>query len=374
MVYFVVFLISIFFARLCEGAENRTLRLLFGSLSVLCPSLLAGLRDQGVGYDTYVYSDVAISEVYASRNDSIFAFISTLFDGDYTFEPLFIFLNYLGLSFSDSVTSVFLVCSLFIVGMAFKAMYDYRDKASLPLMMLVFLFLYFNISLNIMRQTIALVIALNVFIALEKKQWVWACVLMALLFGAHSTAFVFLLFFFLYYVYKFDKTQKIVLLVLFSILGGFTLFDILIELFINLNILPTKFVAYMASQGETAVFKTALLYGWLSWAMMMYSYRLILETDKRELTFITNVKLLANVLLLASMLNVWVFRMSYYMAIFDVLFVPRVIRLVVEGDNERRGRILGLVLILLIVFYWYWSIIHNNENETYPYKSAILGI
>ena len=97
------------------------------------------------------------------------------------------------------------------------------------------------------------------------------------------------------------------------------------------------------------------------------------EESNREIIFIFNVKLFNNLLILASAVSMWAFRMAYYFGVFDILFIPRIIRFVSEKD-ERKGNFLTVVFVLLISIYWYWSIIHNNENETYPYKSEILGI
>lgn len=366
---------SIFFARLCDGSEKWTYRLSFAIFTVLTPALLAGLRDYGVGHDTTIYVDDTYREILEYKDLGLLTFLRAAVDGEFTQEPFYCFLNYIGLQLGPEVNYVYFVVSLVTIALVFNAIYLYREKASMPLMMFAFLFLYYNISLNTIRQTVAIALALNVYLYLERKQWITSAVFLVLMLLSHTTSVVFLLFLLLYVAVQ--KRAGINVLIGLVLVVPITLMmlDELILLAISLNIVPTRFAVYMADEDETAVMKTAILFGWIVLGAMLWGGYSLLKNEEtsRETVFVFNVKLFSNLLILASTVSLWAFRMAYYFGVFDILFIPRVIRLISEED-EKKGRFLTVLFVGLIVFYWYWSIIHNNENETYPYKSELLGI
>lgn len=374
-IYIFVFLLSIFFARLCEVSDKKIYRFVFAAFSVLFPALLAGLRDYGIGHDTTIYVDYTFREVLDYQDASLWTFLKAAAEGEFTQEPFYCFLNYIGLQFGSEVNYVYFVVSLVTIALAFNAIYLYREKASIPLMMFVFLFLYFNVSLNIIRQTVAMALALNVFLYLERKQWVAAIAFLIIMLFSHTTSVVFFLFLLLYVAVVRGASKKVITILILVIPVSLMMLDYMILLAISLNVVPKKFMIYMIEEEDTAVMKTAILFGWLVLGMMYLYGRTLLRNDKtsRETIFIYNVKLFSNLLTLASTVSLWAFRMAYYFSVFDILFIPRVIRLVSEED-EKKGKLLNAFFVVLIIFYWYWSIIHNNENETYPYKSELLGI
>lgn len=374
-IYLFIFLLSIFFARLCELSDKKIYRIAFAALAVLLPALLAGLRDYGIGHDTTIYVDYTFDEVSDYQDVSLWTFLKAVVGGEFTQEPFYCFLNYVGLQFGPEVNYVYFVVSLVTITLVFNAIYLYREKASMPMMMFVFLFLYFNVSLNIIRQTVAMALAINVFLYLERKQWIAAIVFLIIMLFSHTTSLVFFLFLLLYVAVVRRAAKKVVTFLILIIPVSLILLDYIILLAISLNVVPKKFMIYMMEEEETAVMKTAVLFGWLVLGAMFLYGRFLLKKDEtsRETVFIFNVKLFSNLLTLASTVSLWAFRMAYYFSVFDILFIPRFIRLVSEED-ENKGKLLNTFFVVLIIFYWYWSIIHNNENETYPYKSVLLGI
>ena len=342
---------------------------------MLIPALLAGLRDYGVGHDTIIYVDDTYREVLDYKDAGIWAFLNAAIGGEFTQEPFYCFLNYIGLQLGPEVNYVYFIVSLVTIALVFNAIFLYRDKASMPFMMFVFLFLYYNISLNIIRQTVAIALALNVYLYFERRQWKTSIVFLVLMLLSHTTSVVFLLFLLLYAAVMRGAAKKVIIALALVIPLSIVMLDNLILLAISLDIVPARFAVYMMEEEEeTAVMKTAVAFGWLVLGAMLWCGRSMLKNEEksREAVFIFNVKLFSNFLTLASAASQWAFRMAYYFGIFDVLFIPRVIRIVSEED-EKKGRFLTIFFTVLIIFYWYWSIIHNNENETYPYKSEILS-
>lgn len=375
LIYLFVFLLSIIFTVLCEGSEKKIYRIAFALLAILIPSLLAGFRDYGVGYDTQIYVDDTYREVLDYRDSGLWTFFEAVLDDEFTQEPFYCFINYIGLQLGIEVNYVYFVVNFVTIALVFNAIWIYQEKASMPLMMFVFLFLYFNISLNIIRQTVAIALALNVYLYLEHRRWIMALVFGVLMFLSHTTSIVFILFLLLYVAINRGVGFKIVIGLFLVVPLVFLMLEDIVLLAISLNLVPTRFINYILEEEETTVMKTAVAYGWLVLGAMLWGGYTFLKKENyfREVYLILNVKLFSNLLILASIVSLWTFRMAYYFGIFDILFIPRIIHLVSEEDEEK-GKMLTYFYVILIIFYWYWSIIYNNENETYPYKSEILGI
>ncbi len=375
LIYIFVFAISVFFTRLCEGSERKFHKFAFASFAVLIPALLAGFRDYGVGHDTTIYVEDTVLEVLDYKDSDLLTFIKATIEGEFTQEKVYCFLNYVALQIGSEVNYVYFVINLVTIALVFNAIYLYREKASMPLMMCVFLFLYFNLSLNIIRQSVAMALALNVYLFLEQKKWKTAFGFLAVMLLSHNTSVVFSLFLLLYAAIHRNALKKVIFGIILIIPVSLMILDYLIMVAISLNIVSLKFMVYMIDEEKTAIMKTAVVFGWIVLGAMFWFGRSFLKKKEtsREIALIFNVKLCSNILILASTISLWAFRMAYYFGIFDVLFIPRIIRLVYEED-EKKGRLSSLLIVSLIILYWYWSIIHNNENETYPYKSALLGL
>lgn len=375
LIYIFVFLLSIIFTIFCEGSEKKSYRISFALIAILIPSLLAGFRDYGVGYDTQIYVDDTYREVLDYRDLGLWSFLKAMLEGEFTLEPFYCFINYIGLQLGIEVNYVYFIVNFVTIALVFNAIWLYQEKASMPLMMFVFLFLYFNISLNIIRQTVAIALALNVYLYLEQRRWIMALVFGVLMFLSHTTSIVFILFLLLYFAINRGVGFKIVIGLILIVPLVFLMLEDIVLLAISLNMVPTRFINYILEEEDTAVMKTAVAYGWLVLGAMIWGgYTFLIKKEYfRETYFILNVKLFSNLLILASTVSLWAFRTAYYFGVFDILFIPRIIHLVSEEDEEK-GKILSYFFVILIIFYWYWSIIYNNENETYPYKSEILGI
>lgn len=377
-IYLFVFFISLLFTLFCEKTKLKPCRILFAIIAILAPALLAGFRNYGVGTDTgSFYFKVTYNEVFEYKDCGLWSFLKATIGGEFTQEPFYCILNYIGLQLGAGENYVYFVVSLFTITFVFNAIYLYKEKASMTFMMFLFLFLYYNMSLNIIRQSLAIALSLNVYLYLEKKQWIKSLLFLGLLFLSHTTAIVFLLFLLLYVAKKIKVKRYLIIALIAVVPISMIMLNELILIAIDFGIVPERFVAYMVGEADTdlSISKSMVAYGWFAFgAIFVYGYPLLKDRNiSKEIVFVFDVKLLSNFLILAGAVSIWAFRMAYYFSVFDILFLPRVVR-AVSCKNRLKGRILAILISGITIFYWYWSIIHNNENETYPYKSKILGI
>lgn len=204
--YIVVFMISIGLFALSDRVKYTQRKpIVFISVMALC--LLAGMRAVGVGTDTRVY----LMPVYeaAKRSHSIGEYLNSSFHAftwttDYVkdMEPLFPLLVLIVTKITGSLYCVQTILELCVILPLYVAVR--KDKnTSLGMAMFVFCMAFYNPSMNMMRQSIAMslgVLGFEYWKNAEKKN-AFICVIIAFLF--HTSSLLILLIYLLYdYIVK----------------------------------------------------------------------------------------------------------------------------------------------------------------------------
>ena len=94
IIYICVFILSITFTYFAEKSRNKINFILCSFIAILIPSILAGIRDSGIGTDTQVYVDSSwyIIETYA--NQSITIFIKDILNNNIQLEIAYNLIGY----------------------------------------------------------------------------------------------------------------------------------------------------------------------------------------------------------------------------------------------------------------------------------------
>lgn len=187
--YIVVFSTSIivYFSDLVKTSRvvniRSTSKFIFWS-ALFIPVVIAGYR-YDVGADFFSYE-----RIYYRLTHSGMSLIENI---QYTrYEPGWIALNHFVKAVFDNSTYVFVISALLTWGVFLKSIYNYRDKISIGIAVLVLFTSFYNISFNTIRQTIAIAfVMLSIRPMLEGRFWKFAFpVLLAGCF--HYTALIFL--------------------------------------------------------------------------------------------------------------------------------------------------------------------------------------
>ena len=156
--YFLVFIIAIFLAVLSDRffLKNKKLSIVFAILSIVMLSIFAGIRDFSVGTDVIDNSVYRFGRELSS--DTFFGKIDTYNHFEYGYS----FLNFVVSRFTNDF-HVFLfvhqpILSIVVYAIAYREKREHGTKIWLSVM--TYLFLWFNTSFNIMKQSIALFIQL----------------------------------------------------------------------------------------------------------------------------------------------------------------------------------------------------------------------
>lgn len=375
--YLFVFFFSILFTFLAQVVEKRNngkaLFYVFSAVAVLLPALLAGFRDSGVGTDTKIYVDNVWSQIRRVRDFS--DFLHKYGAGHFKdIEFIYLLLNYVASWFGRSVGLIYFLANFVVVLLIYITAYQNRNRVAMWLVMFIFLFGYYNQSLNLVRQTIALAIGVYSFQYLENKKWIKFIIALIFIRLAHNTGIFYLGFAGAYWiaVRNYRSKSLVLILTLLSSIFLFIYFDIIIGFLVVSGILPVKFLYYMS--GDTIDYTSQFIYHFLLGVILFVIYFMHRNSEEKDnLLSYSYVNLLGAILILTAFISVWSFRVAFYfLFICDILFLPRALHWLNKKHKIEYIVMITAVLSLVAVF-WYKVYIVNNDNDTYPYKSEVLG-
>lgn len=384
LIYLIIFLFSILFGHFsnCLSHKNKHGSYVCLSIAILLPVLLAAFRDPGVGSDTLGYvEDVWSHIVWLGTWEG---FCLDFINGDfYDIEPVYLLTNWISYMCGDDIHWVYFFTSLCIVAPIYITAYNNRKSAPVWLSITLFLLLYYNLSLNMIRQSMALSFCVYSFKYLEKRRWKPLVLWLIIIMFTHNTGIFYLAFLFFYRVYKMNKgilRRFLIRMTYAGLVCIFLFFNSLLLLLIALGVIPEKFMLYLAIVGEQEIDLTTTLTFLFILSVLSFIY-LIMKKRKSstgdlmsDVDLCFQVKLIGTILFTTSLVSRWAFRVSYYFnSPADCIFLPRTIALL-RSRNLTLYKLLIAALIGFCLFAWYWGTCVTMLNEVYPYKSAILGI
>lgn len=218
MIYVVVYAISVLLIYIVYNKkQNKTIKafLILGALSL--PIILAGMRKIGIGTDTVGYAKSVFQLAMNSRN--LTEFFSTTIMFNFTtvtvskWELGYVLFVYFITKLFHSYQIMLAVTHAIIIVLIYKGLHVYKNKISVWLGMLIFYFLFYASSLNLMRQWMAISIVFFAFQYLLKNMKKTYIVLVLLATSFHYSAILGLAIMFLYYFLINDKKKYITVFV-----------------------------------------------------------------------------------------------------------------------------------------------------------------
>jgi hypothetical protein len=374
MIYYLVCfsssLLLLWFGQKIRHGQCEPFRWLVYGIALLIPAILAGVRDWSVGGDVLNYAYPVFKEACVIPHIGGF---STMYEG-------WIGTGYLWLNFALSqATSNFNVILFFIILIeiifVFFAIYQWRDKFPIWLGMLVFYAFFFNLSLNVIRQCLALSIAFfGIKYIFERKFLFFAFwVLLGYLF--HNSAIIVLAYYPLFwYANKYTSKKSILLLsVIFLSLIIFSN-QIFIPLLYSLSgIVPradaiANYIAYIDK--DSSGYKNFIYFALLAF-LFLYKRKIILKN------FLNIGHFLEIVIIITAIAQLMTFVAGEWAARFIIVpnwllcfSIPVVFYSYIKTFPRA---IINLAVIFYCFFYWYYIFIYLGFNETRDYSSSILS-
>lgn len=360
--YFIMFILSALFFYLAEKSNKRTM-VVFNAIGLILPILLAVLRKDEVGIDVKTYMLPTLEAADNSSNLNEFIQLKSLsntwgtLDIGYALIIYFCskhFFSLMGLFFINEFLCI--VPIFFAAKLYNKYICKYNQERKLPiwLVMLVYLFLFYNSSLNQTRQAITMSLAMLIFSLTLNKKYIFSCLIFVFSYTIHSSTIVIIGILFIYLIcrYKIKFLQN--LLIIFSILFLFfynQIFNLAINILIKIGIVRDKYIGEII--GGSSGFNMSFL--WL--LTILYLLFITIFMKQKYKTWIDNFFLLNVIVSLGMMFFASAYssfgRLQQYFLYFLIFIIPEF--LFILRDKTSLDFWLHLGIIFLFIFA-YWAI------------------
>ncbi|MDE6432735.1 MAG: EpsG family protein [Lachnospiraceae bacterium] len=363
MIYFVTFMISVLFFYVGNKTSSKSVKRVLHIVALFLPILLSAFRAVSVGRDTgfYAYPVFRIAKTY----DSFFSFIG--YDG---LEPGFLFLEYVGANIFDSFPFVLGSMQFITNYCVYRTICELGEEKNLPVGMLVFYFLGYGSSLNVIRQYAAAALILLAFAYLKNKKYVLCCVMIGLAYLFHTTALLAILFIGIYFiVYNkqvFYIFLTLVLIIAYHVITSWKeVFPIIFKYVTVWRINYSAYLDYysMGDRNETAILLALI-------SILIVGINMIKDNSEwnRFLLMMSIIYLVGQPMV--EQINV-ISRVLIYPSIILVITYPMLNNIIrIRYINHRKYNLAAGILCVLLFASWYYTVILNNANEIIPYEFA----
>ncbi len=375
MIYVICFIISALCVKIYPinlKINKKQININFGMyMFAILPAALAGIRAPNVGVDvrTYVISAFERLSTYNS--------IKSVFDYHNLELGYECYVYIVARLFSDLHWVHFFSALLILIGV-YCFISNFKYKVSVFMAVFAFLCIYFNQSLNTVRQWMAMGIymfAIQYILKGEKLKYFIFCFVATLF---HSSAIVT---FFIYIIYRFlinSNTKKERWKAVFVIIGVIFLviaLEEVMQIATLLGLLPSKYLEYFQNEeGQSSMFMQILCRLPLILGYMVF-YKILIKRDSRnKAVFIFLLIDLIFSSILSSTLG-YAGRISLYFGLWQIIGISQLYKVLLSLNNKNEFKfIIAVLFVGVLLIYWNYYYVIRGFSGTYPYSSDIITI
>lgn len=351
-------------------------------LAIFIPAVVAAGRAETIGTDVRTYAEPL--QKFANLNNNFADYINfqgILNNGQpfQRFEKGYVTLIYLASRVTPKLWLNFFITELLILGCVVLGLIKFNKIRNISIGLGIFIFFtfFYNLSYNLIRQSIAMFILFYGFSYLVEKDWIKYIITIFVAFLFHSSAIVGFLFMLIYWL-LYRKTKKnlyfklsneyilsrqAVLSLFFSLAIIVFLFSpsIIREILNTFNL--SKYISYLPSAIHGSWIELIIRLPFL--AILLLEWK---DNRDNKLRYFYLVIIVLDICLSQlsgndSAATMFGSRISWYTSVFYIYIMADML-------NEKRDNktfLLKLLLILYLCIYWYIFIGVLNYNETVPY-------
>lgn len=350
--------------------EKSRYKIMLILIAVILLSLLAGFRDVTVGVDTSGYALScyrAAEKVQGFRQLVDYMFNSSLAKV-YEVEPGYLFIVFLGTKlFRGMFGPLFLTALIINAGVLF-GLYRIRKNLSFNMAAMVYCFMYYVVTYNMMRQWMAMaVVIFGIRYIFDRKPFKYLlCILVAMCF--HQSAFIALALYLIFIVMERVHLRFASAIVIGLAVIGVMAYQTIVNWLVANGMLTTKFLHY--AEGESvSFFLPELLVRLPAIVICSVMYIPMKQKDSHHPYWFALMIVEAIIAQLHSVMD-YATRIGAYFSVAQMVELSTVCTV---GDRKQRTMVKMLVLAYAVL-YWFVMYIYFGYNGAYPYTSSILGI
>lgn len=369
IIYLSVFCISLL---ACYGSyilemkrsDSKLLIFLLASIAVVVISILSGCRDYSIGTDVLVYGNAWFQHAVEMRGNFT---LYTQWATSSSIGYLYAVFNYIVAHFTNNPHWFYFWYSLIentIVYFAIK-----RNKDIIPPILgwATYLFMFYNMTLNVLRNGMALVIILWGLKYIREQRLVKYLITVCIAYLFHNTSILAIIPYFIYFFVKDHKNMnKYLFIKKLSIVFGALLivavFDQLVGVLLSHNLLSDRYELYVQS-GTSGGF---IIHLFLACIPIVILYIIQFRKDSDDFNMFESYLFIATIIGLMTRKLAYLSRVTLYFDIYLILAVPFIF---LHGRVFRWKNININNIILFIYLICYWLIVYGymDSGETTPY-------
>ena len=365
MVYIVCFALSFLFAWLANNkAKNKVVFVLFSVLSISVVVALAGLRDFSIGIDTDNYLTMKLYWDGAIKSATLKEYIFDYIGGGYT-EPFFALLIGVIAQMTGNFRLFLFIAHLIIILGIYIGAFRLRKHINPEWVLIIFYLLFFNQSLNIIRQYMAMAIVFAFFADILERKYIRYSIVVIIAIQFHIisiVAFGLLLIHFLFYAPVKLGTPFQRKIAFVSVLGvGVLSFKPLVRFAIDVGLLHKKYDFIFERDKSPAIIVMGMLAISLATTVI---FRKEMRQKSQHYDYMQLCSLCYFVLLFLTFFVGASKRIALYFGMTDMVTMA----LIESAQTDKKKKWLVRAGILGMTFiYWFYIYVFRNASETIPY-------
>jgi hypothetical protein len=381
VIYILFFLISCLFFWLSEKCKNRIARNLLAIIAILIPCILAGLRSDTIGTDVKVYVEPMYNAAKESHNLTDYMnqrwFVIWRYMYVNKFEIGFSFMIYFIQKFGGSLSIVLFFIQLLIIAPIYIGLKKINKPYPICFCMLVFFLLFYNTSLNMMRQWIAMAILFMAFsyLILGERKIYYILTLVACLF--HTSAVMGFVISFIYrYCTKTRESFRISNFKLYQGLAPIKIFVYGCIALLSLSIIAlildriglSKYSGYIKGDNGLYLLPNQILIRLPIIILFLIRWKKILKEDKLA-PFYGSMFVLDLLTSQLMSINAYAFRIGSFFTEYNILSYSA---LIYAGNRKfKTNRYMTFLYVVgYLVYYWIFYYVVTGNHATFPYVFA----
>lgn len=370
LIYIITFSISLIFIFLSDRSSKlgkngkeisaKVIYCLLVFIAILLPSLLAGFRDYSVGTDVLIYGNTWFNNAIKTPN----FFVYTKWATSSSVGFLYATFNYIISLFTNNPHYFYFWYSFVESLIIYLALKKNKDILDITLGFAIYLFMFFNLTLNILRQSMALVILFYGFIYIRKHKPIKFVIVTLVASLFHNTALIGMI---LYLIYIFvNKKPKFLyqITTIFITLLFVMFFDEFQGILLGNDIISQRYNIYMNNNALSGGgFYTHIV------LMCLPTLLLYLLSKSNDNNIFTGLKMFVVISTILSLLNLKMAVLSRITQYFDIFFIYALAFIIKNGVQLKLKTVSLNKVLLFIYLVIYWVIIYGvmKSGETVPY-------
>lgn len=371
MFYFVLFILSIIIYYIFDKKGNNVKNngWIGLSLMTLLLCVVAGCRDYGIGTDTLYYSG---DYFYFSNHFTLIEVLNKDKIGEQLAVGYFL-LNKLAISLYNDMSSPLFLTEFCILGgslFVFKK-FQHLYRFNYLLLIALYLFLYYNQTLNYMRQLCAVTFTFASYYSFIIKKYRQCLIWLFVAYLFHTSAVGGIIPIAIYCVANVEAKKKrkilVIIYLLALVVASLAFNALLVFMAGNGFLLDIYAERYGKDNNFGGDFSTSqVLYILIGYLLILISYKKNILTIKQNyLAFLLHTTNL--VMVQMGLYAFFLFRIAFFIALPDLLYQ------VIILSSKKVNLLVRFVFVILTMLLWLNLYIIHNNCETFPYKSHILG-